>query len=93
MNRDRQTDRQTDRQIDRQTDQVWGHRPLPHLNLGCYAGFSQPEPQPGVGVEHLHNLQEGVEGSHGVASIELLEAEVVEQDVATVDTQHSEGPA
>lgn len=55
--------------------------------LSSDASLCQPQPDPGVGVEDLDHLQERVEGGHGVAGVELLETEVVEEDVAGVHAQ------
>ena len=40
----------------------------------------------------LNHLQQRVEGSHWVAGIELLEPQVIEENMATVDTQHHQRP-
>ena len=62
------------------------------LSLCSDAGLSQSQPQARVRVVDLHDLQQGVKRSGGVTGVQLLESEVVENDVATVDSQDPQWP-
>ena len=62
------------------------------LSLCSDAGLGQSQPQARVRVVDLHDLQQGVKRSGGVTGVQLLESEVVENDVATVDSQDPQRP-
>ncbi len=56
-----------------------------------HRGLSQSKPEPWICMVHLYHLQERVKGSHGGATKQLLDAQVVQQNVSTVNPQHSKG--
>lgn len=61
--------------------------------MSHHTRFRQSEPQLRVAVEDLHGLKEEVKCLNWSAQEEMLQAKVVEEDVAAVDTQHSKGAA
>ena len=61
--------------------------------MSCNTCFRKSEPQQWVAVKDLDRLQEVVKRLHGPPHEEVLQAEVVQEDVATVDAQDSKGTA
>ena len=61
-----------------------------HHTVSSHTRFRESEPQLRVAVEDLHCFEEVVKRLHWAAHEEVLQPKVVQEDVAAVDTQHSE---
>ena len=61
-----------------------------YISVSSDAGLSQPEPEAGIGVVDLNNLQERVKRSERMATIQLEKTKVIEKNVTTVHTKDSQ---
>lgn len=65
----------------------------PYPLVGSDAALGQAQPEPRVGVVHLHGLHQALEGGQRAAQVQQLNATVVEQLVPLVGQQGTHGDA